>query len=276
MNPPAAKTSNGSPRATLRQRRLYAVWAVAFILLGLALLALNLSFSGPFAALAMAWPALIILAGIVVLWVSRAARDFVPPAYAVGRGECEAACLQVSTFATDVRVGAFVGTTQLVVGQFADPAGPRVRTESKQTRLVLDQRAAPPFIAGDWTADLVKGLAWSFELQTVIGHYLLNLRDLTLGSFALRSLAGNVEMTLPATGQGELDLRLTFGDVTVRAPEGMAVKIRVWPGPLASVRLDDRLFIKTDKNEWVTPYYSSAPNRYSLTIALGTGDLTVT
>ena len=229
-------------------------------------------------ARAGAWqPALVIIAGLVIAAFSRAALNFAPPSFAFDREECEAACVQVASFAADTRVGAFAGTTQLTVGQFSGEAGPGLQIDAARghARLVLDHHAATPFISGDWSADLVKNLPWSFDLRSTLGHFILNLRDLNVGGFRLRSLAGNVDLTLPAAGQGEMDLRLTFGDLTLRLPEGMAVKIRVTRGLLADIQLDEKRFIRTGENEWVTPYFSSSPNRFALTLTLVTGDLVV-
>lgn len=274
MTTPLSKTPP-APNPT-RQRRVYSLWSVVFIILGVGLLIVNFSFSTSLSNLSPAWPALLVVVGLVMLRADRAARNFVPPSYALSRGDYETAQMQVFTLTSDVRVGAFVGATQLAVGQYPNPAGPRVNPTGRAVRLLLDHRAVLPFMAGDWTADLVKGLSWSFDLHSLLGHFTLNLRDLTLATGSLHSLAGNVDVTLPTVGQGEMDLHLTLGDLTVRVPEGLAVKIRVKPGPLATVRLDDPTFIKTDKTEWVTPYFSAAAQRYTLTITLGAGDLIIT
>ncbi|HLE29289.1 MAG TPA: hypothetical protein VI793_14275 [Anaerolineales bacterium] len=271
--PPKNGSAHSSVRALLRQRRRYALWALILIGLGLGLLGLNLGFAGPLAHAAAFWPALVIAAGLVIFLASRASHTFAPPPFAIDREQYQAACLQVSTAVADVRVAAFVGSTQLAVGQFADDAGPRLQVEEARARLILDHRLAPPFVSGEWTANLVKNLPWSFDLQATIGYFYLNLRDLNVSALSLRSLAGHVDLTLPAAGQGEMDLRLTFGDLALRVPEGMAVKIRVIPGPLATIRLDDKRFIRIADNAWVTPYFSSSPHRFSLTVTLTTGDL---
>ncbi len=281
MNAQSVKNGapTGSTRAALRQRRRYALWALIFIALGLALLVANLGLLAPGpVARAGAWQAaLVIVAGLAVAAFSRAALNFAPPSFAFDREEYEAACLQVASFAADMRVGVFAGTTQLAVGQFSGEAGPGLQIDAARghARLVFDHRAATPFISGDWSADLAKNLPWSFDLRSTLGHFTLNLRDLNVVGFRLRSLAGDADVTLPAVGQGEMDLHLTFGDLTLHLPEGMAIKIRVTRGPLADIQLDEKRFIRTGEAEWVTPYFSSSPNRFTFTLTLVTGDLTV-
>jgi predicted membrane protein len=103
----------------------------------------------------------------------------------------------------------------------------------------------------------------------------LNLRDLTVTSLSLQSGVGDVDLALPAVGQGDMWLRLGLGDLTLRVPEGMAVKLKLTPGPLTQVRLDGDRFIQTSASEWVTPNFSASAQRFTLSISLTAGDLQV-
>ena len=78
-----------------------------------------------------------------------------------------------------------------------------------------------------------------------------------------------------AAGQGEMSLRLGLGDLTLRVPEGMAVKVQLAAGPLTHARLDGNRFIQTGPSEWVTPNFSASPQRFTLSISLTAGDLQV-
>src|SRR4029077_17324365 len=116
---------------------------------------------------------------------------------------------------------AFAGSTQLAVGQFPDYAGPLLKAKNGQAQLILDHRAAMPFLVGGWTLSLVKTLPWLLTVRSQVGDCHLNLRDLSVAHLRLDSMWGDVDLTLPATGEGEMNLSLTFGDLILRVPEEM-------------------------------------------------------
>jgi hypothetical protein len=260
------------------QRSPHTLWALACIVLGVVGLAHNLRLlpPGTLSDVAAFWPALLIGLGAFIVLTRRIPLGFGSSSpFAIERGASQTGQLQIATRWADVLVGAFAGASQLAVGRFPAHGGPRLLTDGSRARLVLDHRAVPLFAPGDWSVSLVKGLPWALRLQSDVGHVHLNLRDLNVTTLDLRSHFGNVDLVLPATGQGEVEARLSFGDLVVRVPERMAVKIRLTAGPFTEVTITDPRLIRTAQNEWVTPYFSASPHRFSLTIALTMGDLLV-
>jgi hypothetical protein len=275
MAPPSIKSGNGRAINTARQARYYRLWALALMVLGACLLAYQLGLlPDPLAQVAALWPALLILLGLVLV-TGRLTLGLALPSFAVDRGDYQSAHLHLAAGVADAQISAFAGASQLAVGQFPGYGGPRLQANAASATLILDRRATSPFFTGPWTVSLVKGLAWSFTLHSDVGHFNLNLRDLTVAALDLRSGVGDVELTLPAAGQGEMTLRLGLGDLTVRIPNGMAVKIKLEAGPLTGVRLDDHRFIQTNPSEWVTPNFSASLQRFTLCVSLTTGDLHV-
>lgn len=276
-----ASPKNGPPtptaKAPTRQRLIYALWAIAFIALGGVLLLYNLRFwpSGFIANLLAWWPVLLILLGALTLWVGLPAQGFTLPTFSIDRGDYTSADLLINAGTADVKINSFVGTSQLVIGQFPAYAGPRVRANGSQARVSLDRHFAALFLSGGWNATLVKGLPWSLTLSSWLGDFDLNLRDLNVTSLKLDSFLGHVNLTLPSVGQGEMDLRLLTGNLTLIVPDGLAVKLILQTGWLATTPLDTQRFIHVRPGEWVTPNFSAAPNRYTLKIELTTGNLTV-
>jgi hypothetical protein len=272
----ASKNGNGSATPAVRQRRTYQRWAAVLITSGAVLLAYNLDLfpSGPITVGLQFWPVLMILIGL--LWITgRASFSFPLPAFAIDRGEYQSGHLHLASGLADAQVSPFIGASQLAVGQFPGYGGPRLQADGSRAALILDRHAASPFLIGPWTISLVKGLPWSLTFHSDMGHFNLNLRDLNVTALDLHSGVGDVDLTLPATGQGEMALRLGLGDLTVCVPEGMAVKIKWTPGPLARTRLDGQRFIQTSPSEWVTPNFSASPQRFTLSVALTAGDLQV-
>jgi hypothetical protein len=256
------------------QRRGYRVWAAALVGLGLLLLAYNISGPWPGAGAAAAlWPALVILLGVGLPFVAWWARGFQLPAFACDRNSCEAAELWVTAGTADVRVEAFVGASQLAVGKFPSLAGPQVMKAGAVTRLVMDHRAAAPLLSGGWSAALNKTLPWSLQLRASVGGFVLDLRDLLVVKLDLESVAGPVDLTLPAAGQGEMALRLLLGDLTLRVPEGVGVKLKFEAGPLATLKLNGRRLVRLAADEWATPDFSTAPQRFALRVNMLAGDL---
>jgi hypothetical protein len=108
-----------------------------------------------------------------------------------------------------------------------------------------------------------------------LGDFDINLRDLSVTFLKLDSLFGHVNLILPGTAQGEMDINLLTGNLILTIPEGLAVKLIIQTGWLAKAALDSQRFIHVRPGEWVTPNFSAAPHRYTLSIALTTGDLTI-
>jgi hypothetical protein len=256
------------------QRRWYRFGAAALIVLGLLLLAYNLA--GPWegaGAVAALWPALVMLLGLGLPFVTRWARGFQLPAFACERDGSEAAELWVMAGTADVRVEAFAGASQLAVGQFPSPAGPQVTKTGAVTCLVMDHRAAAPLLTGLWTAELSKGLPWTLQLRASVGGFVLDLCDLTVAKVNLESVAGPVDLTLPAAGQGDLYLRLLLGDLTLHLPEGVGVRLKFEAGPLATLKLNSWPLVRLAADEWATPDFAAAPQRFTVRVAMLAGDL---
>jgi hypothetical protein len=148
-----------------------------------------------------------------------------------------------------------------------------IRGGYEAAHLTMDIRLAPPFLSGDWALSLVKGVPWTLQLASSLGDFELNLRDLTVEGLNLRSWSGDVALTLPALGRGQMRLHLTLGNLTLRVPDGMGVKLVLSLGALADAPLDSHRFIQTAPGEWVTPNFSAFANQFTLFITLTTGDL---
>src|SRR5436190_3761955 len=173
MSSPAA---NPKIKTAARQRSLYVLGAVLLIAVGDFLLAGYLQLLP--AGWMSFWPVLLILLGLFIVLTGRLTFGLPLPAFAIERGSYPAAHLWLDGGTADVRLEAFAGSTQLAVGQFPDYAGPQLKIKNGQAQLILDHRAAMPFLVGHWTLSLAKMLPWSVTLRSQSGHCHLNLRDL--------------------------------------------------------------------------------------------------
>lgn len=263
-------------RSAARVGRLRPIWALGLIALGALLLLSKLGVLRPEVdrAVQVAWPAALVAAGIGLVVAGWRGQTAAPATFAMNRGEYAAGLLVARTGLADLHVGAFAGASQLAVGQFPGQPGPRLDVDGGEARLRLEPSLALAIETGGcWSASLSKSLPWRLALQSSLGDLTLNLRDLAVRQVSVRSLWGHVDLTLPATGQAEVDARLVFGNLTVRVPEGMAVRVKLEAGPLATVDADDRRFAQLAAGEWGTPLFAVSGERCSLRLRLTAGDL---
>ncbi len=265
-------------KALERQVRRHRLWALVFLLVGVVLLAANLNLLPPDAqrVVGWAWPGLVVLAGVWVLLAGRSRAEAAEPTFALDRAGYTAGELLVNTGAADLRVGALAAADHLALGQLPTPRGPALTTVENMVRLHLTPRLAVPLLAGQaWSIDLAPDLPWALRWQSSLGDLTLDLRGLTVTTAHLRSAVGQVDLTLPARGQADLHVRLGLGNLTVRVPEAMAVKVKVNRGRLATVRPDGRRFVELAPGEWATPLFAVSPARCTVTVYLWAGDLTL-
>lgn len=199
---------------------------------------------------------------------------FKPKSFTLARGASQSVQLRVRPGDSDVRVTTHAGEP-LVTGLFPSWRGPRQKSTGAHTALTLDRRWVWPFSASAWEMALAADMPWVLDLASGLGDWDLDLRGLTTTRARLRSFAGDVRLTLPAAGLNSLDIRLTLGNLTLRAPEGLALKLKLKTGWLSKAPLTPERFIRTAPAEWVTPHFSTAPHQCALSITLATGDLVI-
>lgn len=273
---PPAPPVNG----LLRQVRLHRLWALFFVVVGGLLLAANLQLLPPAAqqVLGWGWPALLLGAGLVWLGLAVRARPAsADPNFTIERADYTAGEVLVSTGPADMQLrGLAPGGDTLAAGQLPTPRGPVVTSAGGVAQLRMTPRLAVPLLPSPaWTLDLTPDLPWTIALQSSLGDLTLDLRDLTVTTAHLQSAMGHVDLTLPARGQAELSVRLGVGNLTVRVPEGMAVKVKVSRGRLATVQPEARRFVELAPGEWATPLFAVSAARCTLTVDLWAGDLTL-
>ncbi len=263
-------------REAARQRR-YGWLAVGLVAVGLGQLAFNLAqpLTG-WAQIGAYGPGLLVAAAVG--WLVAARRPFLSlPRFSFERGTCTTGAVWLSAGEADARVEALGAGLQLAAGQFPNYAGPRLAEEGAQVRLTLDRQAAAPLLGGVWAAGLNPGLPWALEVRSNVGDLTLNLRDLTVPLLKLDSLAGDVDLTLPAAGQATMELRLGLGNLTLRLPENVSARFKLQAGALVNFWSSGRRLVRVAPDEWTTPGLPAAGEaaQCRLNIHMLTGDLRV-
>jgi hypothetical protein len=259
-----------------RPRRWYQVWAAILVAAGLLLLAYNEGWLPHWLARAAAfWPAALVVGGLAMLFTGQPALGFKLPAFALERGGVEEGELWIDAGAANVRLEALASADHLAAGEFPNFEGPRVEVQGSHARLVLDRRTAAPLLPGEWKLALSAQLPWAVHVRSGTGAASLNLRDLPVTTLDLNAWAGPVDLALPAAGQGEMNLRLALGDLTLRLPEGAGLNLRLKAGPLVNVIAAGYALTQTAPAEWTTPGFSDSLHRFVLNVDMTAGDLRV-
>jgi hypothetical protein len=225
----------------------------------------------------IAWATVLVAAG-GLLALTRGRAVLLPlQSFAIERRQFERAALTAATGAADLHVRGLVDVGQLAAGEYGGPAAPRLAgRDGPAADIRLDGRRTWPLQAGaSWPLALARDIPWDLNLVSSLGDFDLELRDLTIAGLRLRTTFGRVNLTLPAADVTSVDLDLTFGDLTVRVPDGMAVRLKFTPGPLSEFLHDERRFVKVGLDEWVSPLYAVAANRCSLAVRLWAGDFSL-
>lgn len=271
--PPDSKT----PQIKPRQPGRYAVLAWVFVVSGGLLLAANLGLLPSF----LRWPLYLGFGGLLVavgllFWLrGEGVFDQTPPTFSVARGEAQLAQLQVHMGGDALRLKAFAGASQLVVGEFPSYTRPILRTTDQSTTITLHQQWTLPFLGRDWQLALHKGLPWNLVFSTLAGSLDLNLRDLTVWALHIRTWAGDVTLTLPAQGHGEGTLHLGLGHATLQVPEGAALRLKVQPGWLAQINVNPQRYQQVTPQQWETPDFATSSNQFTLTVTIPAGEIEV-
>jgi hypothetical protein len=197
------------------RRLLPEATAILFILFGGAILASNLGLLAPAAqrAINIIWPAGLVLAGLGLILVGGALWDGEMAGFMLERGEAEEADLVAAAGTADLRIEAMVGAGALAAGELPRPKQPKLVVRDRRATVRLEPLWGLPELGGArWKVALARGLPWRLDLGSSTGNLDLNLADLSLAALRLRSTFGDVDLTLPADGCGDVDLGLAFGE----------------------------------------------------------------
>jgi hypothetical protein len=217
-----------------------------------------------------------LLIGLGLWWATATRAAGEPPPYAIERATFESAILIANTGTTDLEISSLADASQLAVGKFSAVRGPGFAGGGKQARVELTRRQAQPWLPGRrWSAALTTGLPWTLDVKSWTGNLDLDLTEVRLEALRLRSTFGDVVLSLPANGQSSVDVRLLAGNLKLRVPDKLAVRVKVRRGPLATVSPDERRLVQLAPGEWASPLYAVSADRCSVTIDAWGGDLDV-
>jgi hypothetical protein len=203
--------------------------------------------------------------------------EFVAPLAGATRGR-----LEFVRGASLVTIGASAAMPDLCRAYFEGPA-PRVMVRDgavsvQYRRLSLAEWARYALLWGRHAAEITLNAAipWQIEIRGGVSKFSADLREIRLTSFEVRGGASEVVALLPPPS-GSVAVRIGGGasNVTLRRPAGAAVGVQV-RGGASKLTFDEQHFGAIGGGvRLATPGYSSAADRYEISIAGGASRLTV-
>lgn len=267
----------------MKTNRLF--WGAWLIILGVLFLAGNLGLI-QMDIWSLFWPMIIILLGFWFLWGSLMGPGEVPSKeVSLPLQGAERAALTIKHGAGRLQLASGAAPGMLVSGT----CGGGVETRAVLSGSQLDLEIKPGLsqfkdLFSPWNWLNERGLGWDLHLspdlpidlrlESGAAESRINLRDLWVTDFVLKTGASSTDLTLPA-GAGLTSARLEAGAaaVNITIPDGVAARITTESG-LAAVDIDQHRFPR-DGNRYQSPDYSSAENRVDLRVETGLGSVQI-
>ena len=147
----------------------------------------------------------------------------------------------------------------------------------------LDVRRVNPFfwVSGErerWDVGLSRDVLYEIKLDSGSGTYDVDLSGLQVADFDFDQGSGETSLTLPVSGKVECTINLGSGKLDITLSEGMAARVDLDKGS-GNFRPGPRFELVRGKERgdgvWETDGYSTAADRISINIDMGSGDITI-
>jgi hypothetical protein len=224
------------------------------------------------------WPILLILfGGWMILGVFMRRRVETEQASIDLQGASEAS-VHINHGAGELRIGAGAGPGLLASGEFVGGLEQSVRKNGER----LDARLSPPpplfmmmpnFDRYDWDLRLSSEIPLALTLHTGANKADVDLSSLRLTSLKVDTGASQTYIMLPARGRLHADFNLGAAALTLKIPEGVAIRARVSQG-VSEVRVDQARFPRSG-DFYQSPDFESAANAVDLKIDAGAAQINI-
>ena len=261
-------------------------WGSLILLVGLLLLVNNL-FPGMFNGVGIwniIWPLVIVVIGVwFLVGRSMGARNVETQQISVPLESATDADVHLYHGAGRLNLRAAETPGLLVSGSCVGGADVNVSRSGSSMRLDLRSKAAD-YAFGFPAVDATYGFSWDLvmtpevplrlALETGASENILDLRDLKVTDFELKTGASSSTVTLPARA-GMTRVKVSSGASAVKLllPDGVAGHIQVQSG-LAGITIDQNRFPPSGSG-YETPGYADAANKIDIFVETGVGSVEV-
>ena len=227
------------------------------------------------------WPLILILIGLELI-LARGRPHAGRQRFDRDLGDLKGAHIEIEVGIGDLKVGHLTDPTKLVEGRFETGISPSFAVSDGEGRLRLARWGGefvflPPLwrILGDRRVKLTPQIPLTMSVDAWIGDVDLDLSSLKLTNLHVDSKIGESSVEFPqAAGLTTASLRSYVGDMTLDIPSGVAARIEVDLGFLASLRIDRGRF-KRVGGFYVSDDFESAENRLDLRVTSFIGDVKI-
>jgi len=202
-----------------------------------------------------------------------------------GRQDADRGDIRLRFGAGTLAVGALSDSPNLVegkveYGKYSTKALASFRVKNGRASFSLEAQSPslpgsiPDLNIGDrWDLGFTRRIPLDVSVDAGVGKVEVDLSDLKVSGFSLKTGVGEATVTLPAaSGKTSASVEMGIGNITVRVPHGVAAEIDV-SRALCTVRIDER-FVR-DGDVYVSPDYRTAKNKVELQISCAIGNITV-
>ncbi len=263
-------------------RRNQLLWGVILLLVGglMLLNAMGVRLPGGISPMDLFWPAILILAGVWVLFgVMMRGQVEVENATVNLQGAREAN-LKINHGAGELKIHSGAGMGELARGSFAGGLdqkaslnGDRLEVRMRPARDFMDFPFFGPRVQLDWDVALNADIPLALTLSAGANKSDVDLRDLNVTDLKVETGASETKVTLPSRGRLRADFDLGAASLEVIVPEGVSARIRASVGA-AELKIDTTRFPYSG-NVYQSPDFDSALNAVDISIDAGAASIKV-
>jgi hypothetical protein len=185
---------------------------------------------------------------------------------AVARGRLEA-----RTGLCDLAIGT-CGSDRIAATQYGPLGKPGFEVRDGVAYLRLAQTAFQPNVTA-WRADLASNVLWDIEARSFLGELELDLSDLRLEEVVVRTGAGYLRVTCPTRGYTRMSLASGIGEIEVKIPSQVGVKLAIKRGALATVTINNERIQTIKRNRYATDDFETAAAQAEIHVNISAGDV---
>ncbi|MBN1430219.1 MAG: hypothetical protein JXB07_17755 [Anaerolineae bacterium] len=187
------------------------------------------------------------------------------------RGAVVRGRLEARTGLCDLVVGK-CGSDRVATTHYGPLGKPGFEVRDGVAYLRLAQAAFQPNVTR-WQADLATNVLWDVEARSFIGEMLLDLSDLRLEEVIAGTTLGYIHVTCPTRGYVRMSLTSVCGEIEIKVPPQVGVKIVIKPGALATVINRNERITLVKRNRYATPDFDTASGQVEMHIRVAAGDV---
>lgn len=225
------------------------------------------------------WPlALILLGAWIILGVYWKPASSAGETFSIPLGSAQRVNYHFSHGAGQLEIGSGAPGGTAISGTYA--AGMNRSSHLRGDQLDVRVEAGPSFVPfigpgeGVWRYQLAQGIPALLTVESGASFLNIDLKDLLVTRFVLKTGASSANVTMPARGASILDVEAGAASINIRVPEATAARIRVREG-VTAVDVDSARFPRLDSGFYQSSNYDTSSDRAEINIESGLGKVSV-